>query len=69
MNLWPNPDQASGHHPAPPSSPAAPYTASDLPIDGSWQIHPLPLRAEQIAPDLWLVGDPGWAGLIGSRKE
>jgi uridine phosphorylase len=45
---------------------AAPYTASDLPIDEEGRIYHLDLKPEQIAPDILIVGDPGRAEFIGS---
>ena len=44
----------------------APFTASDLPVDGDGRIYHLQLRPEDIAPDILLVGDPGRAQMIGS---
>lgn len=46
--------------------PAAPYTASDLPIDEAGRIYHLQLKPEQIVPNILLVGDPGRAEFIGS---
>jgi len=50
-----------------PRSAAAPFTASDLPIDDEGRVYHLQVRPEQIAPDILLVGDPGRAEFIGSR--
>jgi len=60
MNHRPNLDGDKTHHPA------APYTASDLPIGEDGRIYHLQVKPEQIAPDILLVGDPGRAELIGS---
>jgi uridine phosphorylase len=60
MNDRLNPDQADTRHPA------APYTASDLPIDEQGRIYHLEVKPGQIAPDILLVGDPGRAEMIGS---
>jgi uridine phosphorylase len=60
MNDRLNPDQARRLHPA------APFTASDLPIDDSGRIYHLQIKPEHIAPDILIVGDPGRAELIGS---
>ena len=46
---------------------AAPYTASDLPIDEDGRIYHLRIKPGQIAPDILLVGDPGRAQMIGSK--
>jgi uridine phosphorylase len=46
--------------------PGAPYTASDLPVDEQGRIYHLQIQAEQIAPDILIVGDPGRAQFIGS---
>jgi uridine phosphorylase len=46
--------------------PAAPFTASDLPIDEEGRIYHLQIKQGQIAPDILLVGDPGRAEVIGS---
>jgi uridine phosphorylase len=52
---------------APQAAPgAAPYTASDLPIDDQGRIYHLQLTPDQMAPDILLVGDPGRAEMIGS---
>lgn len=48
------------------SSQAAPYTASDLPIDENGRIYHLQIKPGQIAPDILIVGDPGRAEMIGS---
>lgn len=45
---------------------AAPYTASDMPIDEDGRIYHLQVKPGQIAPDILLVGDPGRAEMIGS---
>jgi uridine phosphorylase len=47
-------------------SPATPYTAADLPIGEDGRIYHLGVKAEQIAPDILIVGDPGRAEFIGS---
>ncbi|NIS83171.1 MAG: uridine phosphorylase [Anaerolineales bacterium] len=47
-------------------NPAAPYTASDLPIDEDGRIYHIQIKQGQIAPDILLVGDPGRAEVIGS---
>jgi uridine phosphorylase len=44
---------------------AAPFTASDLPVDDEGRIYHLQVRPEEIAPDILLVGDPGRAEFIG----
>ena len=44
----------------------APYTASDLPVVEGGRIYHLEVKAEQIAPDVLIVGDPGRAEWIGS---
>jgi uridine phosphorylase len=49
-----------------PRSVAAPFTASDIPIDDEGRIYHLQLKPGQIAPDILLVGDPGRAEVIGS---
>jgi len=59
-------DEVSARHPAAPFSRAAPYTASDLPIDEDGRIYHLQIKQGQIAPDILLVGDPGRAEVIGS---
>lgn len=46
---------------------AAPFTASDLPIDDGGRIYHLQVKPGQIAPDILLVGDPGRAEFIGSN--
>jgi uridine phosphorylase len=46
--------------------PAAPFTASDLPVDAEGRIYHLQLKPEQVAPDILLVGDPGRAEMIGA---
>jgi uridine phosphorylase len=56
-----NPDEVNPLHPA------APFTASDLPIDDEGRIYHLQVKPGQIAPDILLVGDPGRAEFIGSR--
>jgi len=56
-----NPDEID------PRSAAAPFTASDLPIDDQGRIYHLQVKPGQIAPDILLVGDPGRAEFIGSR--
>jgi uridine phosphorylase len=50
-----------------PGSAAAPFTASDIPIDDEGRIYHLQVKPGQIAPDILLVGDPGRAEFIGSR--
>jgi uridine phosphorylase len=55
-----NPDEVNPLHPA------APFTASDLPIDDEGRIYHLQVKPEQIAPNILLVGDPGRAEFIGS---
>ena len=59
-------DGAQARQPDAPSSGAAPFTASDLPIDDEGRIYHLQLKPEQVAPDILLVGDPGRAEFIGS---
>ena len=66
MNDRLNPDEVNARHPAAPFSRAAPYTASDLPIDEDGRIYHLQIKQGQIAPDILLVGDPGRAEVIGS---
>jgi len=66
MNDRPDPDEVNARHPAAPFSRAAPYTASDLPIDEDGRIYHLQIKQGQIAPDILLVGDPGRAEVIGS---
>jgi uridine phosphorylase len=66
MNDQLDSDEVNARHPAAPFSRAAPYTASDLPIDGDGRIYHLQIKQGQIAPDILLVGDPGRAELIGS---
>jgi uridine phosphorylase len=66
MNDRPDPDEVNARHPAAPFSRAAPYTASDLPIDEDGRIYHLQIKPGQIAPDILLVGDPGRAEVIGS---
>ena len=61
MSDRPNPEQASQHRPA------APFTASDLPVDDQGRIYHLQAKPGQIAPDILLVGDPGRAEFIGSQ--
>jgi uridine phosphorylase len=56
-----NSDEVNSLHPA------APFTASDLPIDDEGRIYHLQVNPGQIAPDILLVGDPGRAEFIGSR--
>jgi len=46
---------------------AAPFTASDLPIDDDGRIYHIQVKPGQIAPDILIVGDPGRAEFIGSR--
>jgi uridine phosphorylase len=46
---------------------AAPFTASDLPIDDEGRSYHLQAKPGQIAPDILLVGDPGRAEFIGSN--
>jgi len=46
---------------------AAPFTASDLPIDDQGRIYHIQAKPEQIAPNILLVGDPNRAELIGSQ--
>jgi uridine phosphorylase len=45
---------------------AAPFTASDLPIDEDGRIYHIQVKPGQVAPDILLVGDPGRAEMIGS---
>ena len=59
-------DEVSARHPAASFSSAAPFTASDLPIDEDGRIYHLQIKQGQIAPDILLVGDPGRAEVIGS---
>lgn len=59
-------DEVNARHPAALFSRAAPYTASDLPIDEDGRIYHLQIKQGQIAPDILLVGDPGRAEVIGS---
>ena len=66
MNDRLDPDEVNARHPAAPFSRAAPYTASDLPIDEDGRIYHLQIKQGQIAPDILLVGDPGRAEVIGS---
>ena len=66
MNDRLNPDEVDARHPAAPFSGAAPYTASDLPIDGDGRIYHLQIKPGQIAPNILLVGDPGRAEFIRS---
>ncbi|MFC1879672.1 nucleoside phosphorylase [Chloroflexota bacterium] len=56
-------------HPAEanPLHPAAPFTASDFPLDDEGRIYHIQVKPGQIAPDILLVGDPGRAEFIGSR--
>jgi uridine phosphorylase len=61
MNDIHNPGEVNPLHPA------APFTASDLPIDDDGRIYHLQVKPGQIAPDILLVGDPGRAEFIGSR--
>jgi uridine phosphorylase len=56
-----NPDETN------PRSAAAPFTASDSPIDDEGRVYHLQVKPGQIAPDILLVGDPGRAEFIGSR--
>jgi uridine phosphorylase len=58
--------QVDAGHRAAPLSPAAPFTASDLPVDENGRIYHLQVRPEHVAPDILLVGDPGRAEVIGS---
>ena len=67
MNERQDPDEVNARNPAAPFSRAAPYTASDLPIDADGRIYHLQIKPGQIAPDILLVGDPGRAEFIGSR--
>jgi uridine phosphorylase len=48
------------------STQAAPFTASDLPVDEDGCIYHIQVKPGQIAPDILLVGDPGRAEMIGS---
>jgi uridine phosphorylase len=57
---------ANARHPAARRPRAAPFTASDLPIDEEGRIYHLQLKPEQIAPDILIVGDPGRAEFIAS---
>jgi uridine phosphorylase len=66
MNNRLDPNKVNARHPAAPFSLAAPYTASDLPVDEDGRIYHLQLKPGQIAPDILLVGDPGRAEVIGS---
>ena len=61
MNDVHNPGEVNPLHPA------APFTASDLPIDDDGRIYHIQVKPGQIAPDILIVGDPGRAEFIGSR--
>jgi uridine phosphorylase len=43
------------------------YAAADLPIDDQGSVYHIQAKPGQLAPDILLVGDPGRAGLIGSK--
>jgi len=55
-----NPDEANHH-------PAAPFTASDLPIDDEGRIYHIQVKPGQIAPDILLIADPGRVESIASK--
>jgi uridine phosphorylase len=54
-------ERASNH------DPAAPFSASDLPLDEQGRVYHIQVKPGQIAPDILLVGDPGRAEFIGSQ--
>ena len=45
--------------------PAVPFTASDLPIDDEGRIYHIQIKPGQIAPDILIVGDPGFSAPQG----
>ena len=47
-------------------SEARPFTDSDLPMDDEGRVYHLQITADQLAPDILIVGDPGRAEMIGS---
>ena len=69
MKNSPLPSEKDGPYPdsAIQQDTAAPFTASDIPIDDEGRIYHLQIKPGQIARDILLVGDPGRAEYIGSR--
>lgn len=47
------------------TSKPVPFTDSDLPIDDDGRVYHLQITADQLAPDILIVGDPGRAEMIG----